>query len=48
MNFKELVRLWTKFMVDKGFDITPLRTLIDEAVDEEKIRKSLRLEVLHF
>ncbi len=40
MNFKELVRLWTKFMVDKGFDITPLRTLIDEAVDEEKIRNS--------
>lgn len=40
MNFKELVKLWNKFMADRGFDITPLRTLIDEAVDEEKIRNS--------
>lgn len=40
MDLKELVKLWTKFIVDRGLDIAPLRALIEKAVDEEKIRNS--------
>lgn len=40
LNFKELKKDISKFLKDKGIDITPLKDLIDKWVDEDKIRNS--------
>ncbi|MEG0689156.1 MAG: patatin-like phospholipase family protein, partial [Hungatella sp.] len=42
LNLRNLIEDGKRILKDKGFDITPLKTLIDETVDEEKIRKSDR------
>lgn len=42
INLSELLSDARKLLKDRGFDITPLRNLIQEAVDEERIRASDR------
>lgn len=42
LNVGELVSGVKRILKDGGFDITPLKCLIEEAVDEEKIRQSPR------
>lgn len=37
LDLAQLTKTGMKFLIDRGFDIAPLRTLIDEYVDEEKI-----------
>lgn len=39
-NFHDVVELINKARKNQGIDITPLRKLLDEKIDEEKIRKS--------
>lgn len=39
-SFKELTKDTIKFFLDKGIDIEPLRNMIHDYVDEEKIRSS--------
>ncbi|TCT14680.1 NTE family protein [Natranaerovirga pectinivora] len=38
IDFSEVFKDLKKIMINKGLDITPLRTLISEILDEEKIR----------
>ncbi len=40
LNIKELTKDTTQILADGGIDITPLKDLIEEWVDEDKIRKS--------
>lgn len=40
LNFNELKKDILRFFKDKGIDVTPLKTLIDRWVDEDKIRNS--------
>ena len=42
LNFGSLVSDAKRILKDKGFDITPLKELIEETIDEEKIRSSDR------
>ncbi len=42
INLPELLSDARRLIKDRGFDITPLRSLIQEAVDEERIRASNR------
>lgn len=42
LNLSDLLADARRVLKDRGFDITPLRKLIGEAVDEEKIRSSER------
>ena len=42
VNTGELLKKFMKVLTDGGFDISPLRQLISDAVDEEKIRSSDR------
>lgn len=42
MNFHELLAAAKKLLKDGGFDITPLKELLEQTVDEEKIRNSDR------
>lgn len=42
IDFKELFEDAKRFMKDRGFDITPLKKMIEETIDEEKIRRSDR------
>ena len=41
-DFQEIARAIGRIFADKGLDVTPLRNLIMETVDEEKIRNSPR------
>ena len=40
LGLSELIPAAKKVLKDRGFDIAPLRSLIEEVVDEEKIRNS--------
>lgn len=40
LDFKELGRDVLRFLKDKGIDVTPLKELIDQWVDEDKVRNS--------
>lgn len=40
LGLSELIQAAKKVLKDRGFDIGPLRSLIEEVVDEEKIRNS--------
>lgn len=40
LNFAEVISDAKRILTDKGLDITPLKKLIADTVDEEKIRKS--------
>ena len=40
LGLSELIPAAKKVLKDRGFDIGPLRSLIEEVVDEEKIRNS--------
>ena len=40
LDFKELTKDMTKIIKDGGIDVTPLKNLIEEVVDEDKIRNS--------
>lgn len=40
ISFSEFTNLAGKFLLDRGFDVNPLKELIDENIDEEKIRNS--------
>ena len=42
LNFGSLINDAKRILKDKGFDITPLKELIEETIDEEKIRSSDR------
>lgn len=42
LNFGSLISDAKRILKDKGFDITPLKELIEETIDEEKIRSSDR------
>lgn len=42
MNFKNVVTDAIRILKDRGFDITPLRNLIGEILDEDTIRQSAR------
>lgn len=42
LNISEVIGTAKRILKDRGFDIAPLRQLIGEAVDEEKIRGSGR------
>ena len=41
-DFQEIAGAIKRIFADKGLDVTPLRNLITETVDEEKIRNSPR------
>lgn len=40
LDLKQLTKLGVGFLADRGFDVTPLRKLIDETVDVSKINNS--------
>lgn len=40
LDLASLAKLGAKFMTERGLDIAPLRMLLEEAVEEEKIRNS--------
>lgn len=42
LNFKDLILDAKRILRDKGFDITPLKKLIEETIDEDRIRASDR------
>ncbi len=42
LDFKQIAEDAKRLLKEKGFDITPLKELIDSAVDEERIRSSRR------
>ncbi|MBE5960011.1 MAG: patatin-like phospholipase family protein [Lachnospiraceae bacterium] len=40
LDLKKVTKTGVKVLADKGLDVTPLRNLIEEVVDEEKIKNS--------
>lgn len=40
MNFAQIAKLGVKVFSERGFDITPLKHLIEEVVDEERVKQS--------